>query len=136
MLETFNQKSGGNGLDNRNWANLKMADDSMSPTIPKGSMVLAKEIAPDRYKHTKQLGIYGIVTASGTVIKRLYRLKDGSYTMVSDNETEYPQLRLYVKDIKEMWEVCCAFPESKPRACKVKLNNQGSFADPAARLAN
>ena len=79
--------------------------DSMYPTLEDGMQVIAQRVDPEFWHSISDFYIHVIVCDSQILIKRLYRVNESEFVMISDNEDLYPQVRIAKRDIKELWLV-------------------------------
>lgn len=79
--------------------------DSMYPTLEEGMQVIG-QIIPQEYWHAiSDFYIHVIVKDTQILIKRLFKKDAQTLVMISDNEEMYPQERLNIEDVKELWLV-------------------------------
>lgn len=88
-----------------NFRYFEVEGDSMYPTLEEGMHVMAQKIEPEDWKSVNNYYIHIIVTLTRVLIKRLYRKDGGSLVLISDNEDLYPQEKIKLEDIKELWLV-------------------------------
>lgn len=97
--------------------------DSMLPTFSDKMDVLAHRVEPERWLTIKDFYVYVIVFDSQILIKRVYKKSDTEYILISDNEEMYPQEKIKVRDIKELWEVKrkLDFNMAPPKRFEIKI---------------
>ena len=88
-----------------NFRYFEVEGDSMYPTLEEGMHVMAQKMEPEDWKNISNYYIHVIVTLSRVLIKRLYKKDDDTLVLISDNEDPYPQEKIKLEDIKELWLV-------------------------------
>jgi hypothetical protein len=83
----------------------EVSDDSMEPTLKEHFHVIGELIDPEYWNTTAQFYIHVVVTEDRIMVKRLYRKDAETFIMISDNEDFYPQFKMHVSEIKELWLV-------------------------------
>lgn len=89
------------------WRYFQIRGESMEPTFKNGQYILASQVIKDDWRNIENSYVYVIITADGVIIKRLFKVKGKDYwAVISDNpdEVKYPQFKLYVKDVVELWK--------------------------------
>lgn len=87
----------------KNLVAIRVAGDSMTPTVPDGSIIIIDRDDWDpRANHAAQRAVWALRTQEGdTQVKRLQRLKDGPYIMVSDN-LDYPAESVWTDNLRDL----------------------------------
>jgi phage repressor protein C with HTH and peptisase S24 domain len=89
------------------WRYFRVQGSSMEDTLKQDQFILTSQVNKEDWRNIETSYIYVIITGEGVVIKRLYKVKGADYwAAVSDNpdEKKYPQFRVYVRDVKELWK--------------------------------
>ncbi len=108
--------------EGENFRIFEMNGDGMEPTFGEGIFVIAERVNPESFDHAAQYYVYVVVTETQMVIKRLFRMEDGNYVLISDNEEYYPQQLLKKDHIKELWFVKRKMDWSTPPPKKFEIN--------------
>jgi hypothetical protein len=88
-----------------NFRYFEMEGDSMEPALADGAIIVAQQLDPGNWLNIYNHYIHVIVTDSQVLVRRLYQPDEHSFTLISDNETLYPQATLATQRIKELWLV-------------------------------
>lgn len=88
-----------------NYRYFQVEGDSMLPTFSDKMDVLAHRVEPEYWSTIRDYYVYVVVTDSQILIKRIFKKSEQEYVLISDNEEMYPQEKINVRDIKELWEV-------------------------------
>lgn len=89
-----------------NYRMFEVEGDSMQPTLEDGMQVIAQRVPDEGWKHIQQYYIHVVVTTDQIMVKRLYyREEKQDFILISDNEALYPQQRMPLERIKELWFV-------------------------------
>lgn len=89
------------------WRYFQVKGRSMEDTLMEDQFILTSQVIKEDWRNIEHTYIYVIVTDEGVVVKRLYKVKGKDYwAAISDNpdEATYPQFRIYVNDVKELWK--------------------------------
>lgn len=78
--------------------------DSMEPTLSSGMWIIAEKIDKDFWNSINDYYIHVIVKDTQILIKRLVKITDDRFAIISDNEL-YHQQELKLQEIKELWLV-------------------------------
>lgn len=89
------------GYEGENLRMFEVNGDSMEPTINDGDFVV---VEPSDNKKIKVGGVYVLVTEKGVLLKRLYKIKENSLILHSDNP-EYQTTEIQVDELLEFWKV-------------------------------
>jgi len=79
--------------------------DSMYPTLEEGMQVIGQLIPQEYWQDISNFYIHVIVKDTQILIKRLFKKDANTFVMISDNEEMYPQEKINIEDVKELWLV-------------------------------
>jgi phage repressor protein C with HTH and peptisase S24 domain len=79
--------------------------DSMYPTLEEGMQVIGQIIPSEYWQDISNFYIHVIVKDTQILIKRLFKKDANTLVMISDNEEMYPQEKVNIEDVKELWLV-------------------------------
>ena len=85
------------------WSYFEVDGESMEPTLFAGDVILASMLPHEDWHDIKNYCIYILLTAEQLLVKRVYRLNDKEWVLISDNEDVAPQVRVKTADIKQVW---------------------------------
>lgn len=85
------------------WSYFEVDGESMEPTLYAGDIILASMLPHEDWHDIRNFNVYIILTAEQLLVKRVYRLNDYEWVLISDNEEVAPQVRIGVGDIKQVW---------------------------------
>jgi phage repressor protein C with HTH and peptisase S24 domain len=85
------------------WSYFEVDGESMEPTLYAGDLILATMLPHEDWYDIRNFSIYIILTAEQLLVKRVYRINDKEWVLISDNEDIVPQIRINVGDIKQVW---------------------------------
>lgn len=116
----------GNPFRGDNFRYFEIEGDSMYPTLKDGMQVIAEKVDPEYWRQISDYYIYIVVTVDQVLAKRLVKIDDDTFAMVSDNEEMYDQQILKIVDTKEIWRVKrkLDWEMPPPRRIELKINNK------------
>jgi plasmid maintenance system antidote protein VapI len=81
--------------------------DSMHPTFVEGEKLISSFIEPDQWEiGIKNLHVYVVVSTKEVAVKRIVNgLKENQHLQLISDNSFYESYPLYLKDIKEIWQV-------------------------------
>ena len=85
------------------WSYFEVDGDSMEPTLYAGDMVLTSMLPHEDWHDIKNFCVYVILTKEQLMVKRIYRKNDKEWVLISDNEEGYPQVKIKVSDVLQVW---------------------------------
>ena len=86
------------------WRYFEVDGDSMEPALQSGDYVLCSQVPQDDWEHNvKNYYVYVLVTETEIMIKRVFVKDDGTWVLISDNESHSPQKLFDPKLLKELW---------------------------------
>lgn len=88
-----------------NYRYFEVEGDSMLPTMVEGMQVIAQKVEQTYWKEIIDYYVYVVVTNTQVMIKRLYKLDEKHFVVISDNEELYPQFKIEIRTIRELWLV-------------------------------
>ena len=106
------------------WRYFQVQGESMEPTLKPDQFILTSQVIKEDWRNVEHTYIYVIITGEGVIVKRLYKVKGKEYwAAVSDNSDEhkYPQFRIYVKDVQELWKFRRKVDWDAPAPRKVEI---------------
>ena len=87
------------------WRYFEVEGDSMEDTFKEGQYLLASQVIKEDWRNIENFYVYVIITDDKVMVKRLAKVKGKDYwACISDNDEKYPQFRLYVSEVKELWK--------------------------------
>ncbi len=104
-LDTLEKYSVPPGVDPRGaeWMYFEIEGDSMEETFSAGDIIFCSLVPQMDWNEIRNFYVYVIITESSVRIKRLFRKDAEHWVMISDNEKDYPQELLKVRDVKQLW---------------------------------
>jgi len=106
------------------WRYFQVQGDSMLDTLKPDQFILTSQVIKEDWRNVEHRDVYVIITHEGVIVKRLYKVKGKDYwAAVSDNpdENQYPQFRIYVKDVHELWKFRRKVDWDAPAPRKVEI---------------
>lgn len=85
------------------WSYFEVDGESMEPTLFAGDIILASMLPHEDWHDIKNFSVYILLTAEQLLVKRVYRINDKEWVLISDNEEVAPQVRISVDAIKQVW---------------------------------
>jgi transcriptional regulator with XRE-family HTH domain len=85
------------------WSYFEVDGESMEPTLYAGDVILASMLPHEDWHDIRNFSVYILLTAEQLLVKRVYKLNDKEWVLISDNEEVAPQVRVKVDDIKQVW---------------------------------
>jgi phage repressor protein C with HTH and peptisase S24 domain len=103
-LETF-QMPPGIPWRGTEWRWFEVGGNSMEPVLYTGDLILCSLIPHADWNDLTEFLIYVVVWRNDVSVKRVARLNEEEWVLISENEEESPQVKVRVSDIKEVWKV-------------------------------
>lgn len=85
------------------WRYFEIDGDSMEPTFSASDIVLATMVPQEDWRDIRDDNVYIIHTTDQLLIKRLQKVSDREWLLLSDNEEAYPKVLLNVEEVRQLW---------------------------------
>ncbi|MDI3319961.1 LexA family transcriptional regulator [Pinibacter soli] len=96
--------------------------DSMEPTLKEGYHCVSERVDQENWHSIADFYIYVIVLENDIIIKRLFKKSKEEFVVISDNDEFYPQYKMNISDIKELWRVKKKMDWNMPPPKKFEIN--------------
>ncbi len=103
------------------WRYFEVDGESMEPTLYAGDVILATMLPHEDWKDIRNYCVYILLTAEQLLVKRVYRLSEAEWVLISDNEEAAPQVRIAVSDIRQVWTFRRHIRSRLPEPKEVKI---------------
>jgi phage repressor protein C with HTH and peptisase S24 domain len=103
-LETF-QIPPGIPWRGSEWRWFEVGGNSMEPVLYDKDLILCSLIGEADWSDMTEFLIYVIVWKDDVSVKRVAKKNSEEWVLISENEEEYPQKKIRVSDVKEVWKV-------------------------------
>ena len=101
-LEKYSLPPGVNGAG-AVWSYFEVDGDSMEPTFSPSDMILASMLPQEDWNDIKNNCVYIILTNDRLMVKRVVKVNDSTWKLVSDNKL-YPPVEISSSDVKQVWK--------------------------------
>jgi transcriptional regulator with XRE-family HTH domain len=103
------------------WRYFEVDGESMEPTLFAGDVLLASMLPHEDWKDLRNYGVYILLTAEQLLVKRVYRLSEEEWVLISDNEEAAPQVRIPVSAVRQVWTFRRHIRSRLPEPKEVKI---------------
>jgi phage repressor protein C with HTH and peptisase S24 domain len=103
-LETF-QIPPGIPWRGSEWRWFEVGGNSMEPVLYDKDLILCSLIGEADWSDMTEFLIYVVVWKDDVSVKRVAKKNSEEWVLISENEEEYPQKKIKVSDVKEVWKV-------------------------------
>lgn len=87
------------------WRYFEMQGESMEETFKDGQYLLTSQVIQEDWRNIDNYYVYVIITDEKVMVKRLAKVKGKDYwAAISDNEEKFPQFKLPVNQVCELWK--------------------------------